>query len=103
VTYGTGHSHDDSKKPMLQKFIGIDAHVRVLISEEMPCQNYAQYLGLIDALGILNFFGNSPECRPFADDSTNTLFRLVCGLPRTLANEHADAINENDTAGREKL
>jgi hypothetical protein len=46
------------------------------ISEEVRCQSYSQYLGCIDAIGILNSFGNVPEHRPFADHSTNTSFPL---------------------------
>jgi hypothetical protein len=44
-----------------------------VISEDVPCRSYDQHLGLIDALGTLNSRGNSPEYRPFADHSTNTL------------------------------
>jgi len=44
-----------------------------VISEGVPCRSYAQHLGLIDALGTVNSLGNSPEYRPFADHSTNTL------------------------------
>jgi hypothetical protein len=47
-----------------------------VISEEVPCKRYSQYLGLIDVLGVLNSVGNSPEYRPFADHSTNTLIPL---------------------------
>ena len=47
-----------------------------MISEEVPCKRYSQYLGLIDVLGALNSFGNSPEYWPFADHSTNTLIPL---------------------------
>jgi hypothetical protein len=47
-----------------------------VISEEVRCQNYAQYLGAIDALGTLNSLGNLPEHRPFVHHSTNTLIPL---------------------------
>ena len=35
-------------------------------------KNYAQYLGVIDGLGLLNSEGHSPEYRPFSHHSTNT-------------------------------
>ena len=42
-----------------------------VIAEETEAQ-YAQYLGAIDPLGILNSAGHAPEFRPFAHHSTNT-------------------------------
>jgi hypothetical protein len=47
-----------------------------VISEELAHKNYAQYLGWIDALGILNSLGNEPESRPFTHHSTNTFIPL---------------------------
>jgi hypothetical protein len=47
-----------------------------VISEETSCKRYSQYLGLIDALGMLNSGDNLPEHRPFADHSTNSLIPL---------------------------
>ena len=43
-----------------------------VISENLADKSYAQYLGWIDPLGILNSLGNAPEFRPFAHHSTNT-------------------------------
>ena len=57
-----------------------------VISEEVPCQRYFQQLGLIDALGFLNSGGNSPECRPFADHSTNSLIPLSLLVTKSLTN-----------------
>ena len=57
-----------------------------VISEQVPCQSYAQHLGLIDALGTLNSLGNLPEYRPFADHSTNTLIPLSLQISKSLAN-----------------
>jgi hypothetical protein len=45
-----------------------------VISEDVPCKSYAQCLGWVDALGILNSLGHLPESQPFADHSTNTGF-----------------------------
>jgi hypothetical protein len=42
-----------------------------VIAEETQAQ-YAQYLGAIDPLGILNSAGHASEFRPFAHHSTNT-------------------------------
>ena len=42
------------------------------VISETRHKNYAQYLGVIDGLGILNSEGHSPEYRPFAHHSTNT-------------------------------
>jgi hypothetical protein len=47
-----------------------------VISEEVGCQSYTQYLGAFDVLGTLNSSGNAPECRPFVHHSTNTLIPL---------------------------
>lgn len=55
-----------------------------VISEGVPCRSYAQHLGLIDALGTLNSFGNSPEYRPFADHSTNTLIPWSLQIAKAL-------------------
>lgn len=57
-----------------------------VISEEVPCQRYFQQLGPIDALGFLNSGGNSPECRPFADHSTNSLIPLSLLVTKSLTN-----------------
>ena len=55
-----------------------------VISEEVPCKCYSQYLGLIDGLGVLNSSDNSPEYRPFADHSTNTLIPLSLRVAKAL-------------------
>lgn len=57
-----------------------------VISEEVPCQRYFQQLGPIDALGFLNSGGNSPECRVFADHSTNSLIPLSLLVTKSLTN-----------------
>lgn len=46
-----------------------------VIAEETDAR-YAQYLGAIDPLGNLNSAGNTPESRPFAHHSTNTMIPL---------------------------
>jgi len=56
-----------------------------VISEEVPCKSYSQYLGLIDVLGALNSCGNSPEHWPFADHSTNTLIPLSLQVAEDLS------------------
>ena len=52
-----------------------------VIAEERPQAKYAQYLGLIDALGTANSLGRTPEHRPFAEHTTNTMlpFNLEIG------------------------
>jgi hypothetical protein len=57
-----------------------------VISEEVPCQRYLQQLGLIDGLGFLNSSGNSPEYRPLADHSTNSLIPLSLQITKSLIN-----------------
>jgi hypothetical protein len=47
-----------------------------VIAEQYEQASYAQYLGWIDALGILNSGRNSPDFRPFAHHSTNTFIPL---------------------------
>jgi hypothetical protein len=47
-----------------------------VIAEELPRAKYAQYLGAIDALGILNSSGHLPESLPFTHHSTNTFLPL---------------------------
>jgi hypothetical protein len=55
-----------------------------VISEEVPCEGYSQYLGLIDVLGVLNSSDNSPEYRPLADHSTNTFIPLSLQVTKAL-------------------
>jgi hypothetical protein len=57
-----------------------------VISEEVSCERYSQYLGLIDALGILNSRNNLPEHRPLADHSTNSLISFSLQVTNSLAN-----------------
>jgi len=57
-----------------------------VISEAVPCKQYSQYLGLIDALGFWNSPNNFPEHRPLADHSTNSLFPLSLQVTSSLAN-----------------
>jgi hypothetical protein len=54
-----------------------------VISEEPP-HSYKQYLGWLDALGILNSSGSLPEFRPFAHHSTNTFIPLSLQVTSTL-------------------
>lgn len=56
-----------------------------VISEEIRCKCYSQSLGLIDALGILNSRGNSPDHRPFADHSTNSFIPFSLQVTNSLA------------------
>jgi hypothetical protein len=60
-----------------------------VISEDVSCKRYSQYLGLIDALGILNSRNNLPEHRPLADHSTNSLIPLSLQVTNSLANPMA--------------
>ncbi len=46
------------------------------VISEGPARTYTQYLGWIDALGMLNSLGNQPEARPFCHHSTNTFIPL---------------------------
>jgi hypothetical protein len=57
-----------------------------VISEEVSCERYSQYLGLIDALGIWNSRNNLPEHRPLADHSTNSLIPFSLQVTNSLAN-----------------
>jgi hypothetical protein len=43
-----------------------------VISEDLGHRHYAQYLGWLDGLGLLNSEGHSPPYRPFSHHSTNT-------------------------------
>ena len=66
---------------------GISVHTfGCVISEAVPCKQYSQYLGLIDALGFWNSLNNFPEHRPLADHSTNSLFPLSLQVTSSLAN-----------------
>jgi len=56
-----------------------------VISEAVPCQSYAQYLGWLDAIGFVNSWTNPPEHRPLADHSTNTLIPLSMPVTRSLS------------------
>jgi len=47
-----------------------------VIDEELPRRDYAQYLGVVDPLGILNSWGHQPERPLFSHHSTNTLIPL---------------------------
>jgi hypothetical protein len=47
-----------------------------VIAEELAHECYCQYLGWVDALGILNSLGHEPEVRPFTQHSTNTYLPL---------------------------
>jgi hypothetical protein len=60
-----------------------------VISEDVSCKCYSQYLGLIDALGILNSRNNLPEHRPLADHSTNSLIPLSLQITNSFANPAA--------------
>jgi len=51
-----------------------------VIAEELAHVKYAQYLGTIDALGILNSSGHVPESRPFTHHSTNTYLPFSMGI-----------------------
>ena len=46
------------------------------IAEELPGANYHQFLGLFDALGALNSWGNRPDDWVSADHSTNVALPL---------------------------
>jgi hypothetical protein len=59
-------------------------HLRLLISEEVQCKSYAQYLGSIDALGTLNSLGHAPEYQPFVHHSTNTLIPLSMQVGKSI-------------------
>ena len=54
-----------------------------VISEQVHCRSYAQYLGAIDVLGTVNSSGNLPEQRPFVHHSTNTLIPLSMQLDKS--------------------
>ena len=56
-----------------------------VISEAVSCKSYSQSLGLIDGLGFLNSGKNSPEHRPLADHSTNSLIPLSLRITNSLA------------------
>src|SRR5438105_529238 len=42
-----------------------------VIAEERTHDSYAQFLGLLDGLGVLNSWGHQPEKRPMTHHSTN--------------------------------
>jgi hypothetical protein len=56
-----------------------------VISEDLGHQNYVQYLGWIDALGILNSSGHVPEFRPFTHHSTNTFIPLSMPVAKLMS------------------
>jgi hypothetical protein len=53
-----------------------DDNDRCPISEDTRTASYAQFLGLIDGLGVLNSWGNRPETLIPAHHSTNTSIPL---------------------------
>jgi hypothetical protein len=46
------------------------------IAEELKQCGYAQFLGILDGLGVLNSWGHQPEQRPLAHHSTNSFIPL---------------------------
>jgi hypothetical protein len=56
-----------------------------VISEEIPCKQYLQYLGLVDVFGAMNSVGNPPEYSAFADHSTNTFIPLSLQVTETVS------------------
>jgi hypothetical protein len=46
------------------------------IAEELQHGGYAQFLGVLDGLGVLNSWGHRPEERPLAHHSTNSFIPL---------------------------
>jgi len=46
------------------------------IAEELAHCGYAQFLGVLDGLGVLNSWGHQPEQRPLAHHSTNSFIPL---------------------------
>jgi hypothetical protein len=46
------------------------------IAEELKHCGYAQFLGVLDSLGVLNSWGHQPEERPLAHHSTNSYIPL---------------------------
>jgi hypothetical protein len=55
-----------------------------VISEQLVRTKYAQYLGWLDTLGILNSWWHVPESRPLAHHSTNTFIPLSMRVADTV-------------------
>jgi hypothetical protein len=51
------------------------------IVEELKHCGYAQFLGVLDGLGVLNLWGHQPEQRPLAHHSTNSFIPLSLRVP----------------------
>jgi hypothetical protein len=55
------------------------------IAEELKQCGYAQFLGILDGLGVLNSWGHQPEQRPLAHYSTNSFIPLSLPVAALLA------------------
>jgi hypothetical protein len=61
------------------------------IAEELQHCGYAQFLGVLDGLGVLNSWGHQPEERPLAHHSTNSYIPL--SLPVAALVEESKAMH----------
>src|SRR5258708_21891681 len=61
------------------------------IAEELQHCGYAQFLGVLDGLGVLNSWGHQPEQRPLAHHSTNSFIPL--SLPVAALVEESKAMH----------
>jgi hypothetical protein len=61
------------------------------IAEELQLCGYAQFLGVLDGLGVLNSWGHQPEERPLAHHSTNSFIPL--SLPVAALVEESKAMH----------